>query len=158
MAPWLAEGAGWGKGVRPLSFSRKGRRPTNAGTAPSPRRSSMGVRGRDDMRSIVTMTTVAACGLMLKGCATTGYGDYASACERDYARNRELATGAGAALGAAVGAAVAGEGNREEGAAIGAIAGALIGRELSEEEDPCGYGFGGYNDDYRYGRERVYWR
>ena len=110
------------------------------------------------MRSILTMTTVAACGLMLTGCATTGYGDYASACERDYARNRELATGAGAALGAAVGAAVAGEGNREEGAAIGAIAGALIGRELSEEEDPCGYGFGGYNRDYRYGRERVYRR
>lgn len=113
------------------------------------------------MRSIVTMTAVAACGLVLTGCATMGDG-YASACERDYERNREYATGAGAALGAAlgaaVGAAVAGRDNREEGAAIGALAGALIGRELSEEEDPCGYGFGGYNRDGRYGRERVYWR
>ncbi|MEH6697367.1 MAG: glycine zipper domain-containing protein [Brevundimonas sp.] len=110
------------------------------------------------MRSILAMTTVAACGLMLTGCATTGYGDYASACERDYAKNRERAISAGALLGAAVGAAVAGEGNREQGAAIGAVAGALLGSELSEEDDPCGYGFGGYNDDYRYGRERVYWR
>ena len=109
------------------------------------------------MRSILTMTAVAGCGLVLAGCATMGDG-YASACERDYERNRQYATGAGAALGAAVGAAVAGRDNREEGTAIGAIAGALIGRELSEEEDPCGYGFGGYNRDYRYGRERVYWR
>ena len=109
------------------------------------------------MRSILTMTALAACGLVLAGCATMR-DDYASACERDYARNREFSTGAGAALGAAVGAAVAGRDNREEGAAIGAIAGALIGRELSEEDDPCGYGFGGYNRDGRYGRERVYWR
>ncbi|MDP3802274.1 glycine zipper 2TM domain-containing protein [Brevundimonas sp.] len=108
------------------------------------------------MRAI-SITAAAACGLMLTGCATMR-DDYASACERDYARNREFATGAGAALGAAVGAAVAGRDNREEGAAIGALAGALIGHQLSEEEDPCGYGFGGYNRDYRYGRERVYWR
>lgn len=78
------------------------------------------------MRSILTVTTVAACGLVLTGCATTGYGDYASACERDYARNRERAISAGALLGAAVGAAVAGEGNREQGAVIGAAAGALL--------------------------------
>ncbi|MGV8930016.1 MAG: glycine zipper 2TM domain-containing protein [Brevundimonas sp.] len=109
------------------------------------------------MRSILTMTAVAACGLVLTGCATMR-NDYASACERDYARNREYATGAGAALGAAVGAAIAGPDNRAEGATIGALAGALIGRQLSEEEDPCGYGFGGYNQDYRYGRERVYWQ
>lgn len=92
------------------------------------------------------------------GCATLGQNDYASACERDYARNRELATASGAALGAAIGAAVAGEGDRRTGAAIGAAAGALLGNQLSKEEDPCGYGFGGYNTDYRYGRERVYWR
>ncbi len=110
------------------------------------------------MQSMKVLATVAACGLILTGCATTGYGDYASACERDYAMNRERAISAGALLGAAVGAAVAGEGNREQGAAIGAVAGALLGRELSAEDDPCGYGFGGYNDDYRYGRERVYWR
>jgi hypothetical protein len=109
------------------------------------------------MRSILTTTAVAACGLVLTGCATRS-DDYASACERDYERNRQYVTGAGAALGAAVGAAVAGRDNREEGAAIGAIAGALIGSQLSEEDDPCGYGFGGYNRDGRYGRERVYWQ
>ena len=108
------------------------------------------------MRSILTITAAAACGLVMTGCATTD--GYASACERDYERNRQYATGAGAALGAAIGAAVAGRDNREEGAAIGAVAGALIGRQLSAEEDPCGYGFAGYNRDYRYGRERVYWQ
>lgn len=92
------------------------------------------------------------------GCATLGQNDYASACERDYARNRELATASGAALGAAIGAAVAGDGDRRTGAAIGAAAGALLGNQLSKEDDPCGYGFGGYNNDRRYGTERVYWR
>lgn len=106
------------------------------------------------MHSIVKLATVAACGLVLTGCATTR-NDYASACERDYARNRQFATGAGAALGAAVGAAIAGRENREEGASIGTLAGALIGNQLSEEDDPCGYGFGGYNRDGRYRRERV---
>jgi len=106
------------------------------------------------MRSILTISAAAACGLVLSGCATTR-DDYASACERDYARNREFSTGAGAALGAAIGAAVAGRDNRAEGAAIGAAAGALIGHQLSEEEDPCGYGFGGYNTDGRYGYKRV---
>lgn len=109
------------------------------------------------MHSILKMSAVAVCGLALTGCATMR-DDYASACERDYARNREFTMGAGAALGAAVGAAVAGRENREQGAAIGALAGALIGNQLSAEEDPCGYGFGGYNRDYRYGRERVYWQ
>lgn len=108
------------------------------------------------MRSIMTMTAAAACGLVMAGCASTP--DYASACQRDYERNRQFSMGAGAALGAAVGAAVAGRDNRQEGAAIGALAGALIGHQLSAEEDPCGYGFGGYNRDYRYGRERVYWQ
>ncbi|MES2835209.1 MAG: glycine zipper domain-containing protein [Pseudomonadota bacterium] len=92
------------------------------------------------------------------GCATLGRDDYASACERDYARNRELATASGAALGAAIGAAVAGDGDRRTGAAIGAAAGALLGNQLSKEDDPCGYGFGGYNNDRRYGTERIDWR
>lgn len=95
-------------------------------------------------------------GLVSAGCATTD--GYASACERDYARNRERATASGALLGAAAGAAIAGPGDRERGAAIGAAIGGLLGRELSAEEDPCGYGFGGYNRDGRYGRERVYWQ
>jgi hypothetical protein len=105
------------------------------------------------MKTILTMAAMAACGLLMTGCATTY--DYASACERDYAMNRQYATATGAALGAAVGAAIAGEGNREEGAAIGALAGGLLGNQLSEREDPCGYGFGGYNRDGRYGYERV---
>ena len=100
----------------------------------------------------LTLSTATA------GCATLGQNDYASACDRDYARNRELATASGAALGAAIGAAVAGDGDRRTGAAIGAAAGALLGNQLSKEDDPCGYGFGGYNTDYRYGRERVYWQ
>ena len=97
------------------------------------------------MRVPMTILAVATCGLVASGCST--FNDYASACERDYARNREIAM-----------AAVAGRENREEGAAIGAAAGALLGHQLSAEEDPCGYGFGGYNRDYRYGRERIYWR
>jgi outer membrane lipoprotein SlyB len=108
------------------------------------------------MRYLTGLTVAGACSLVLAGCATTD--NYASACERDYARNRERATAAGAVLGAAIGAAVAGRDDRATGAAIGAVAGALLGRELSAEEDPCGYGFGGYNRDGRYGRERVYWR
>ena len=92
--------------------------------------------------------------LLLGACASTG-DDYASRCERDYWENRQYATASGAALGAIAGAAIAGEGNREEGAAIGAIAGGLIGNQLSERDDPCGYGFGGYNRDGRYGYERV---
>jgi hypothetical protein len=107
------------------------------------------------MRVLPAMMLVAAGGLTLAGCATTD--NYASACERDYARNRETAMASGAVLGAAVGAAIAGDGDREEGAAIGAAAGALLGYTLTEEDDPCGYGFGGYNEDYRYGRERVYY-
>lgn len=91
--------------------------------------------------------------LALGACASTD--DYASRCERDYQENRRYATASGAVLGAAIGAAVAGEGNREQGAAIGAVAGGLIGNQLSAREDPCGYGFGGYNRDGRYGYERV---
>lgn len=109
------------------------------------------------MKLAASVTVLGACGLLLGGCATAGIGNYASACERDYQRNREMAMASGAALGAAIGAAVAGRDNRQEGAAIGAAAGALLGHQLSAEDDPCGYGFGGYNRDYRYGRERVYW-
>ena len=106
------------------------------------------------MRTLMTLTAVAASGLVLASCATTD--GYASACERDYARNRERATAAGGLLGAAVGAAVAGSDDREKGAAIGAAVGAVLGNQLSAEDDPCGYGFGGYNRDGRYGYERVY--
>ena len=108
------------------------------------------------MRYLLSMTAAAACGLTLSSCASMD--DYASACERDYARNRERATAAGALLGGAIGAAVAGSEDRERGAAIGAAAGALLGHTLSEEDDPCGYGFGGYNTDYRYGRDRIFCR
>ena len=106
------------------------------------------------MRTLLTLTAVAASGLVLASCATTD--GYASACERDYARNRERATAAGGLLGAAVGAAVAGSEDREKGAAIGAAVGALLGNQLSAEDDPCGYGFGSYNRDGRYGNERIY--
>lgn len=106
------------------------------------------------------LTAVAAvcglAGLTAAGCATTD--GYASACERDYARNRQQATASGALLGAAAGAALAGSGDRERGAAIGAAIGGLLGNQLSAEDDPCGYGFAGYNRDHRYGRERIYWQ
>jgi hypothetical protein len=92
--------------------------------------------------------------LMLSACASTG-DDYASRCEREYWENRQYATASGAALGALAGAAIAGDGDREEGAAIGAVVGGLIGNQLSAREDPCGYGFSGYNRDGRYGYERV---
>ena len=105
------------------------------------------------MRTVLILGALALSGATLAGCATTP--DYVSACERDYARNRDMATTSGAVLGAAVGAALAGDGDREKGAAIGAAAGALLGNQLSASDDPCGYGFGGYNRDGRYGYERV---
>lgn len=105
------------------------------------------------MKAIVTLSAVTAATLLLGACATTD--GYASACERDYAENQRYATASGAALGAIAGAAIAGEGNRERGAAIGALVGGLAGNQLSAREDPCGYGFGGYNRDGRYGYERV---
>ena len=77
------------------------------------------------MRHLLTMTALGACGLVMAGCATTD--NYASACERDYAENRNRAMAAGALLGGAIGAAVAGSEDRERGAAIGAAAGALLG-------------------------------
>ena len=105
------------------------------------------------MQGIWKLAAVAACGLTLAGCATSD--NYASACQRDYERNRQYATASGAVLGAAVGAAIAGENDRERGAAIGAVAGGLLGNQLSARDDPCGYGFGGYNTDGRYGYTRV---
>lgn len=108
------------------------------------------------MRLVLASTAAILGAVVLSGCSTTR--DYASACERDYARNREVATASGAVIGAAIGAAIAGDGDRDRGAAIGAAVGALAGNQLSAEDDPCGYGFGGYNRDYRYGRERIYWR
>lgn len=108
------------------------------------------------MHLILVSAAALSGAALLSSCASTP--DYASACERDYARNQQLATASGAAIGGAIGAAVAGDGDREAGAPIGAAVGALVGNRLSVEDDPCGYGFGGYNRDYRYGRERVYWR
>lgn len=105
------------------------------------------------MRAILITGALVASAAVLTSCATTD--NYASACQRDYERNRQYATASGAALGAAVGAAIAGRDNREEGAAIGALAGGLLGNQLSAREDPCGYGFGGYNRDGRYGYSRV---
>lgn len=107
-------------------------------------------------RTAMTVAALGLIGLTAAGCATTD--GYASACERDYARNREEAAAAGALLGAAAGAAIAGSGDRERGAALGAAIGGLLAHQLSAEDDPCGYGFGGYNRDYRYGHERVYWQ
>ena len=104
------------------------------------------------MRTLLILGAVAGAAT-LAGCATTDR--YASACERDYAENRNRAMAAGAGLGGALGAALAGVDDRGEGGAIGAAAGALLGHQLSAEEDPCGYGFGGYNRDGRYGYERV---
>ncbi len=108
------------------------------------------------MRRFLIGLAIAASGMSLAGCATTG-DRYASACERDYARNQGYATASGAALGAIVGAAID-DRNRDRGAAIGALAGGLIGNQLSADDDPCGYGFGGYNRDGRYGHRRIYWR
>ena len=105
------------------------------------------------MRIFLSLAAVTGCGLIVSGCATTD--GYASRCERDYAQNRQYATASGAALGALAGAAIAGDGNREQGAAIGALAGGLLGNQLSERDDPCGYGFSGYNRDGRYGYTRV---
>ena len=105
------------------------------------------------MKAILTLAAVTGAALSLGACATTD--GYASACERDYAENRQYATASGAALGALAGAAIAGPNDRERGAAIGALAGGLLGNQLSERDDPCGYGFGGYNRDGRYGYDRV---
>lgn len=108
------------------------------------------------MKALWTLAAAAAAGLLSSACATTD--GYASRCERDYAENRRYATASGAALGALAGAAIAGESDRERGAAIGALAGGLLGSQLSERDDPCGYGFGGYNRDGRYGYERIPYR
>jgi len=105
------------------------------------------------MRKMMIAAALIVAGSATAGCATTG--GYASQCERDYAVNRERATASGAILGAAIGAAIAGDGDRERGAALGAVAGGLLGNQLTAREDPCGYGFGGYNRDGRYGYERV---
>lgn len=100
------------------------------------------------MRQVMIIAGVAALAAALGGCAS-GYGDYASACQRDYERNRAAATAAGAIIGAGAGAAVAR--NDGAGAAVGAVAGGVIGNQLAKRDDPCGYGWGGYPADRRYG-------
>jgi hypothetical protein len=102
------------------------------------------------MRLTILAVAAAAAVSTLGGCATDG-GDYASACQRDYNRNRAAATAAGAVIGGAAGAAVAKDDTA--GAAVGAVAGGIIGNQLAKKDDPCGYGFGGYPADRRYG----YW-
>lgn len=112
------------------------------------------------MRGILIATAALGLAGTLAGCASTGYGNsYASACQRDYERNRAAATAAGAVLGGAAGAAVAKDDTA--GAAIGAIAGGVIGNQLAKKDDPCGYGFAGYPADRRYGtwdERRGRWR
>jgi hypothetical protein len=111
------------------------------------------------MRQVMIATSVALLGAALAGCASSGYGDYASACQRDYERNRAAATAAGAIIGAGAGAAVAR--NDGAGAAVGAVAGGVIGNQLAKKDDPCGYGWGGYPVDRRYGywdERRGEWR
>lgn len=98
---------------------------------------------------VIAVTAAGALG----GCATfDGYGrgdDWVSACQRDYQRNRAAAIAAGALVGAAAGAAVAKD--DAVGAAIGAVAGGVIASQIGKKDDPCGYGFGGYPYDRRYG-------
>lgn len=106
--------------------------------------------------AMLGLMTLGAAGLV-GGCASTS--QWESACQRDYERNRAAATAAGAVVGGAAGAAVA----RDDaaGAAIGAVAGGLIGNQLARRDDPCGYGFGGYGYDRRYGywdERRGRWR
>lgn len=104
------------------------------------------------MRRMMFAAVGAAMGLgLLGGCASSSGNQWADACQRDYERNRQAATAAGALVGAAAGAAVAK--NDAQGAAIGALAGGLIGHSVATKDDPCGYGFGGYPYDSRYG----YW-
>ena len=105
------------------------------------------------------MFSAGAAALVLLGGCATEYDTFASACERDYARNRAAATAAGALIGGAAGAAVADD--DAAGAAIGAVAGGLIGRAAATRDDPCGYGFAGYPVDRRYGywdERRGAWR
>jgi hypothetical protein len=101
------------------------------------------------MRLVIMSTCAVALVAALGGCATAG--GYSSACARDYARNRQMATAAGAVIGGAAGAALAKDDTL--GAAIGAVVGGLVGHRLSRKDDPCGYGFGGYPIDPAYG----YW-
>ena len=104
--------------------------------------------------TIIGLTAAATLG----GCASRG-DSWADACRRDYDRNRAAATAAGAVIGAGAGAAIA----RDDaaGAAIGAAVGAVAGSQLAKRDDPCGYGFGGYPVNRRYGYwdDRAgYWR
>ena len=99
------------------------------------------------MRTILLLSAGVLAASALSACESVP--EYASACERDYAENRNRAIAAGALLGAAAGAAID-DRNDARGAAIGAAVGGLIGGQLSREDDPCGYGFGGYARDGRY--------
>ena len=111
------------------------------------------------MRTLIILLGAATAAGALTACASSDYaynGDrYASACERDYARNRDRATAAGALLGGAAGAAIDDD-NDARGAAIGAVVGGLIGSQVGREDDPCGYGYGGYNSERAYAYDDRY--
>lgn len=109
------------------------------------------------MRHIIAMAGATAL-VLLGACSSTSdglSGRYASACERDYDRNRAAATAAGVVIGGVAGAAIAKDDTK--GAIIGGIAGGLIGNAIASKDDPCGYGFTGYpyNRDYGYWDERL---
>jgi uncharacterized protein YcfJ len=106
------------------------------------------------MRMILSLGALSVAAA-LSGCSTTD--QYANACERDYARNRDQATAAGAVIGGALGAAID-DRNDARGAAIGAAVGGLAGNQLARKDDPCGYGYGGYAYNDRYDRDGYYGR
>jgi hypothetical protein len=98
----------------------------------------------NDMRIALLSGALLTLAVTVGGCASTyGGGDYASRCERDYARNRAAATAAGAVIGGVAGAAIARDDTA--GAAVGAVAGGIAGNQLAKKDDPCGYGFTGYS-------------
>lgn len=100
------------------------------------------------MQRLVCLGGIAAAALVLGACETTDR--YAlSACERDYLANRDRAIAAGALLGGAVGAAID-DRNDLRGGVIGAAIGGAIASQVTRENDPCGYGFGGYGGYDRY--------
>lgn len=105
------------------------------------------------MRLLVCLGGIAIAGGALAGCETSDR--YAmSACERDYAENRDRAIAAGALAGGAIGAAID-DRNDLRGGVIGAAIGGAIASEISRDDDPCGYGFGGYGGRYAY-NDRPY--
>ena len=108
---------------------------------------------------MIRSTLVLAVAAMTLGACASSSDRYVDACQRDYERNRAAATAAGVAVGGVAGAALAKD--DAAGAAVGAVAGGILANQLAKRDDPCGYGFGGYPYDRRYGRwddRRGDWR